>query len=114
MLSKILTVIFFFVFIGSSSAGNGLKDPTKPAFSAATKPSVLDVGEQNTAPKWVLNSITINGTKRSAIINQKNYRVGDLVGTQRLQRILPNQVTFSSGKILNLFDDSFVSLSIKD
>lgn len=113
MLDKITVLMCALAFAMPISA-NQLSDPTKPGYVPVPKVLAAATLNKGQNPKWVLSSIKINGKYRSAIINQQSYQVGQLVGRERIKRILSNQVIFSSGKTLSLFDDSFVSLSIKD
>jgi len=112
----VLNKIIFMVMTATLSLNllaADLKDPTKPAFVAPTQSEGVVTSKAKTPPPLVLNSIKINGQHRSVIINQRSYQVGELVGRQRIKRILSNKVIFSSGKSISLFDDSFVSFTIK-
>jgi len=111
----VLNKIIFMVLIGCSlsTLAGELNDPTKPGVRVSTATSGSSEQIKPTKPQWILKSIKISGSHRSAIINQQSYRIGELVGEQRIAKILSNQVIFSSGKRLNLFDDSFVSLATK-
>ncbi len=113
MLNKIMLAVLLLCSAGPLLAAE-LNDPTKPGFTPAPKVSATASLNATQKPKWILSGIQIKAQHRSAIINQQSYQVGQLVGSERIKRILSNQVIFSSGKTLSLFDDSFVSLSIKD
>jgi len=108
VLNRIIVVMMF----STPLYAGGLVDPTKPG---VTKSSLASGAERAAPvkPKWILKGIKIDGNDRSAIINQQSYRVGEVVGDQTIKQISPNQVIFSSGKRLSLFDDSFVSLAKK-
>lgn len=81
-------------------------DPTKPPtyVSAYRQVSVQDDKSKPLVLK--LNAIKIQGIYKIAIINGSQYKVGEIVGTNRVKSISSNKVVFVSGKTLSLFDNA--------
>jgi len=88
-----------------------LKDPTRPAVVTTNIDSAQAVV---TKPPLVLSSIKVNQLGSIAIINKQAYRVGQRIDQDKIVTISSNQVQFSSGKKLTLFNHSLVSISTKD
>ena len=109
MLNKIWPLIL--VGMTSSLVAQQLHDPTKPKVSSSAQETQVLKAK---TPLLTLNSIQISAGIPIAIINQHAYHIGHRVGLERIKTISSNQVVFSSGKVLALFDQSFVSISVKD
>ncbi|WAJ70055.1 general secretion pathway protein GspB [Catenovulum adriaticum] len=66
------------------------KDPTQPAFSAATSPASQSVQKKQ---NWQLQAVTYSSNKQTAIINGKSYLAGQWLTKQvKLRQILPDAV----------------------
>jgi len=105
-------MLVFFIMLAGSLNAQQLNDPTKPAVLKSSKMTADTVVVEK--PQLVLNGIKTNQVERIAIINQQAYRVGQRIDQDKIVTILSNQVTFSSGKTLTLFNHALVSISTKD
>jgi MSHA biogenesis protein MshK len=84
------------LLMAPSVNGQVLRDPTLPAGQ------VMDTGSQAAQSGLVLSSI-IKGSENYAVINNQILKVGERVEGLKLVHIGHQDVTFSDGKKLTLF-----------
>ena len=88
---KIFTLLMVFVLPVITLANTDLRDPTRPANYLIDDEEPVFFEDVNLAEKinWKLSAIRISSADRTAILNGKLVRVGDLVGPAKVLEINP-------------------------
>ena len=91
---QIQILIVFYTACAAVFANNGLPDPTRPAnfFVKTESVFVEQVAQPGQKLPWTVSAIRISPTDRTAIVNGKLVRVGDVVSSATVEQINPLSV----------------------
>ncbi len=95
-------------------AEGGLSDPTKPPAYQAVSAGVASTGTAGAvaAPQWVLKSILISPTRRSAILNGRAIKKGEQLDREvTVLDILPGSVLLKGAE--GEFSVNLLPISVK-
>ncbi|WP_435275785.1 MSHA biogenesis protein MshK [Psychrobium sp. nBUS_13] len=113
MLKHSYRILLALLFLGSVWLVNAANDPTKPPVLVQKQQRAVGEKVESGQVTLNLNAIQIKTKSKTAIINGQSLRVGQSIAGQVITSISKNKVMLASGKELNLFDTSQITVAKK-
>lgn len=92
-LAEFIIVLALLTFCASVWA---LNDPTQP-YNYMKAPEFVEIEIPEESTEWKLNGIMIDGVNKSAILNGKRIREGEMIGNARVLTINKTSIVLEEG-----------------
>ena len=113
MLKHSYCILLVLLCLGISGQTFAKSDPTKPPVLVQKQQRAVGEKVETGQVTLNLNAIQIKAKSKIAIINGQSLRIGQSIAGQVITSISKNKVILASGKELNLFNTSQVTVAKK-